>query len=395
MRLSRDIRLVAALAGFVLPALLTACTFDQQSVGVPASQIVVQAVLSLGRCQQKVLVERTLSGTIDLSHASRYDLNDPVRTGGGQPVSGATLSVTRSDGRQLIGAEAAQQAGGFGAGLYLLTEARCTTNPVIIGGGLYTLSVKTPDGHVVTGTTRMPDAPAVLPTSRLALFDRDRDTLRLGWTPARFARTYGLRVDTPHGPFFLFSDSTRYTLAGGLRNFFAANLERVFVPGFQQNVLVFASDTNYFDYYRSRNDPFTGSGIINRLSGGIGLFGSVVVIDERRLDVTQGPRDPSIEGEYVLREGDPGASAATSRLRIYVESPGEPAALSGWYTSLSIAGAREGFIGTRAGARVTLRLVVNQSAADAVDTFTAEQRGDSLVGTFASGSGRVVYVRQR
>ena len=385
---------LGVLSGLMGLALLPACTFDQQSVGVPASQIVVQAVLDLGRCQQKVLVERTLSGAIDVSQESRYDLNDPVRSGGGDPVSGATVSVTRSDGRQLIGAEAAQQAGGFGAGLYLLTEARCTSSPVIIGGGQYTLLVKTPDGHVVTGTTRMPDAPAVLPTSRLVLFDRDRDTLRLGWTPARVARTYGLRVDTPHGPFVLFSDSTHYTLAGGLRNFVAANLERVFIPGFQQNVLVFASDTNYFDYYRSRNDPFTGSGIINRLNGGIGLFGSVAVIDDRRLDVTQGARDPSIEGEYALREGGAAASTLATQLRLYVESPGQPASLSGWYTSPSIGGAHEGFIGTRSGARVTLRFLVNQSAADAVETFTAEQRGDSLVGSLASGSGRVVFVRR-
>jgi hypothetical protein len=35
------------------------------------------------------------------------------------------------------------------------------------------------------------------------------------------------------------------------------------------------TDTNYYDFVRSRSDPFTGRGFLNHLEGGIGVFGSV------------------------------------------------------------------------------------------------------------------------
>ena len=134
------------------------------------------------------------------------------------------------------------------------------------------------DGTVVTGTTIVPNSPLRFTPQALTPFDRDRDTVRLNWTAVKGARTYGLRVESPFGAFQFFSDSTKFTLPGGLRNIFASDFQRVFIPGFQQAVTLYAVDTNYFDYYRSRNDPFTGSGIINRLQGGIGLFGSIATI---------------------------------------------------------------------------------------------------------------------
>ena len=33
-----------------------------------------------------------------------------------------------------------------------------------------------------------------------------------------------------------------------------------------------AIDANIFDYVRTFNDPYTGSGIISRVQGGLGLF---------------------------------------------------------------------------------------------------------------------------
>ena len=52
-------------------------------------------------------------------------------------------------------------------------------------------------------------------------------------------------------------------------------------PGFRQDVLVAAVDSNFYDYYRTNNDPFTGAGIISRLTGGLGLFGSLVSAHDR------------------------------------------------------------------------------------------------------------------
>jgi hypothetical protein len=241
---------------------------------------------------------------------------------------------------------------------------------------------------VVTGTTVVPNIPSVGTSTRLDAFNRDRDSLVITWPRVTGARSYLIRAETPFGVFLLFSDSTRITLKGDLRNYFASSLQRVFVPGFRQRVTVAAVDSNYFDYYRSRNDPFTGSGIINSLQGGIGVFGAAVNIYGRTLDVTQDVREPSFEGIWDL--------VAAPRLvadvfRVYVETPGDPAALSGWYLRNRTSGAVDGMVGTRTNGRVILEFVANQSAVDTIAVFTGVQRGDSLIGTFGGVQGAVVY----
>ena len=106
------------------------------------------------------------------------------------------------------------------------------------------------------------------------------------------ARSYFVRVESPFGPFFLFTDSTAIRLTGDLRNIFAGDFQHVFIPGFRQDVFVGAVDSNFYDYYRTQNDPFTGAGIINRVNGGIGLFGSIVSIEHRHAD-DHGRSDPN------------------------------------------------------------------------------------------------------
>ena len=165
----------------------------------------------------------------------------------------------------------------------------------------YQLRVRTPDGAVVTGTTVIPDIAPVGAGARLDLFNRDRDSLRLTWRDVAGARAYLVRVESPFGAFLLFTDSTHITLKGDLRNYFASSLQRVFIPGFRQRVSVAAVDSNFFDYYRSRNDPFTGSGIINNLEGGIGLFGAAVNISARTLDVVQDAARARVRGPVGRR----------------------------------------------------------------------------------------------
>jgi hypothetical protein len=254
--------------------------------------------------------------------------------------------------------------------------------------------VRTPDGTVVTASTVVPDVTPFTPGSRLDPFDRDSDSLRLTWRAVRGARSYLLRVESPFGPFLLFSDSTHLTLPGSLRNYFASNLERVFIPGFRQRVSLAAVDSNYYDYYRSRNDPFTGSGIINTLRGGIGLFGSAVSINSRTLDVTQAPREPAFEGLYDVVTTPALPRPVADVMRLYVETPGDPSALSGWFTRNRNSGVLEGLIGSRTRGRVVIEFLDNQAAVDTVAVFSGTQVGDSLVGSYVGVEGRVVFRRR-
>ena len=369
----------------------SACTFDQQSLAVQPSQVVVHAVLDPGTMMQEVLVERTLSGAANIPEDLRFDPDDPINTGGGIPIGGAEITITGPDG-SIRGFE--QPAPGrpstYSTGRYLVRFGLggASTLPPLRRGVRYALRVRTPEGVVVTGSTVVPEILPVVPSSRPDAFNRDRDSLRIQWPDVRGARSFLVRAESPFGIFLLFSDSNRVTLKGDLRNYFANSLERVFIPGFRQRVTVAAVDSNYFDYYRSRNDPFTGSGIINNLEGGIGLFGSAVNIYGRTLDVVQDLDEPSFEGVWDLATGPP---LVAEVIRLYVETPGEPAALSGWYSRNRSAATLEGLIGTRTNGRVVLRFLANQSSVDSVVVFSGEQRGDSLVGTFVGVPGEVVF----
>jgi hypothetical protein len=379
--------------GVIALCVAAACTFDEKAIAVQPPQVVVHAVLDPGAQEQEVLVERTLSGAVDIRKNHRFDAEDPINTGDGIPVSGATVTITGPDGT-LTGFEARVNGrpSTYSTGRYLVVfgAGAAFASPPLRRGVRYQLRVSTPDGAVVTGSTVVPDINPVS-GSRLEAFNRDRDSVRLSWRSVAGARSYLVRAETPFGAFLLFTDSTHVTLDGDLRNYFASSLQRVFIPGFRQRVSVAAVDSNFFDYYRSRNDPFTGSGIISNLEGGIGLFGAAVSISTRTLDVVQDPREPAFEGLWDVAESP---RPILDVLRLYVETPGEPAALSGWYARRSGGGLQEGMIGTRTKGRVVLEFLANQVAVDTVAVFSGEQRGDSLVGGFVGVTGRVVFLKR-
>jgi hypothetical protein len=386
-----------ALARLGTTALLVAagCTFDEKAVAVQPPQVVVHAVLDPGTQEQEVLVERTLSGAVNVRDDMRFDSDDPINTGGGIPVAGAEVTITGPDGAvRGFETQAPGRPATYSTGRYVVVMGlgAVTGVPPLRRGARYVLRVRTPDGVAVTGTSVVPDFPPATASARSDLFNRDRDSVRIGWRSVPGARSYLLRTETPFGAFLLFTDSTHVTLKGDLRNYFASSLQRVFIPGFRQRVTVAAVDSNFFDYYRSRNDPFTGSGIINNLDGGIGLFGAAVNVATRILDVVQDVREPAFEGVWDI--------ALTTRpivdvLRVYVETTGDPAALSGWYAPSRGSGAFEGLIGTRSKDRVVLEFLANQAAVDTVAVFSGEQRGDSLVGEFVGVPGRVVFLKRR
>ena len=332
-------------------------------------------------------MERTLSGSVFILDHLSFNPNDPINSGGGVPVTRAAVTIVGPDGTT-IGSEVRYpaEAPSYGAGRFVLAMR-------VRPGARYQLTVRTLDGTTVTGSTLVPNAAPVAPSnlSPLVPFNRDRDSLAIVWNAVPFARTYGLRADSPFGAFLLFTDTTRLKLSGDIRNVFASNLQRLFIPGFRQTYTVFAVDTNFFDYYRSRNDPFTGSGIINHLSGGIGLFGSSVNIVQRTLDVTQQPVDPVLEGEYELVDGPAMDRRYIDVMRLYVETTGPTfASLSGWYSRDRNGSERDGIAGARDGKRIVLELLDNQDSRRKIAKFSGTQDGDSLVGTYDNVYGRVV-----
>ena len=169
------------------------------------------------------------------------------------------------------------------------------------------------------------------------------------------------------------------------------------IPGFRQDVLLAAVDSNFYDYYRTTNDPFTGSGIISRVTGGLGLFGSLVTLNTGSLTVVADQTE-AIEGRFrlVALEG-PDATGFAGQLTLYVESKAArgdlPTALSGRYVTGGPGARADGMIGEQRGSAVTLALLANQLAGDTADVFTGELRGDTLIGTYRHTRGTSIFVR--
>jgi hypothetical protein len=381
-------------------ASVSACEFGERVIATPERRVVVHAVLAPEFNAQSVLVEELLTGRVTVNDSLLGDADDPIVTGGGVPISDARVTVTDASGNVAIALEThvarPRPPGDGGTGVYRFVNAPSGPrgNTIMIqAGGRYELRVELRDGRVVTGTSVVPGAPnAPVPTATtFAQFNRDRDSLLLRWLPMPGARAYAVRVDSPLGPFFLFTDSTSFRVTGELRNLFSDRLPRVFLPGFRQTVSVAAVDVNYFDYYRSGSNPFTGSGIINRLEGGTGLFGAYVPIRTYSLQVV-GEVDERLEGRYLAQ-----TSAGREQLRLWIESrEGDVTLITGSYR---LPGEEQfGYTGTIEGGRVALRSFLNQDTRLVFRELVGEVRGDTLMlqvtrSLMAGDDGRRVFVK--
>jgi hypothetical protein len=164
----------------------------------------------------------------------------------------------------------------------------------LVPGGSYQLRVATRGGEVITGTTTIPSAiPAPVPA--LALFHRLRDTVRLSWAAVGGADGYEAQVWN-EGTVTVFGENyasydlrtlryaafldTSLTLAGTARHFD----DDIFFVDNTAMVVVYAVDANYYAYYRGVGDLFAGA-VPSRLTGGLGVFGAVVPVAQRRLAV--------------------------------------------------------------------------------------------------------------
>ena len=371
---------------------LASCELGEITVAKTTPSIVVHAVLNANVGTQVILIERTLSGAIPV-HDTTFNPADPIVSDGGIPVTGARVAIIDSAGLANPAVEDITTSGSSqGAGVYRVN----------FPGGLrlgmrYKLLVVTAQGEQVTAFTRVP-FPEFGSTGALSRpFNRDHDSVVVEWKKAAAARAYALRVESPFGPFFLFTDSLRFRMNGDLRNLFASDFPRVFIPGFRQDVIIAAVDSNFFDYYRTNNDPFTGSGIISRLNGALGMFGSMVTLNSGTLTVVADQTEP-IEGRFRVTAATGDAAAFVSTINLYIESPPAKgqgtAALSGRYTLGGPNARSDGIIGRLNGTSVSFALLANQLAGDTVDVFTGTLEGTTLSGKYKRRTGEVVFVKQ-
>lgn len=357
---------------------LGGCELAEVTVPVPPRGVVVHAVLNPDADEQVILVEAVLTGRVAVDDSSKLDPLDPVASRGGEPITGAAVRLfAGSDTVGIAATETRVVRAGVerGTGRYVVPRERLAIEP----GVRYRLLVRTGDAREVTGETRVPDAPPgwVPGQGSVAVpvtVDRATDTLRLDWSPVEGARTYAIRVDTPNGPWFLFSDSTRFRLAGTLRNFFVRGVPSVWYPGFRQVASVAAVDRNFYDYNRSGNDPWGGSGLISSVRGGIGLFGSVVPLVRREVTVRQAPRVP-----FDARWRGRTPAGAPFDLELWVETPGPTiSSVSG-----RVADGPDRFVlGTLQGETVRLAFL-EPVRLDTVALFTGRVVGDSISGEYS------------
>jgi len=378
-------------------ALCAACEIDRTAIPRTDPQLALHGVLSVTASSQVVLLERTRTGRVSLV-APPFDVGDPVVSDEGIAETGAQMTLVWPDGTTSIAKEDnTTRSDGKGQGIYRFA---------IDGGQLqrnatYRLTVRTTKGEVLTAETSVPGgAPAA--TASSATMDRSRDTLVLTWPATPGARSYFVRVETPLGPRSFFTEGTQVQLPGLLRNTERDELPHVFFPGFDQAVTVSAVDSNYYDWYRTHNDALSGEGLINRVSGGLGVFGSLVRLRFDSLTIVA-PQTRPVEGHYQFY-GTQAEALGTRYLSfdIYVESPAartdQSDALSGRYRPrprIDYFGCPVcGFLGTARDGHVELALLKDWSGADTVEVFNGQLFGDTLVGVFRFGGGPFRFVRR-
>ena len=374
--------------GTLVLAVGSACQFDAITVPQGRERPVVHAVLNPWAQDQLVLLERTLTGRVTVNDDMDYDRTNPIVSAGGIPISDARVVLYTSEGDSAVAVEDLRVRG-TGAGVYRIANSAVprddgsqTLQAIRIAPGrTYRLRITTPTGDTVTGETTLPMTQAVAPQESNRSFNRDTDTLRLFWDPVPLAQRYLIRIESPWGPMFLFTDALEARLPGSLRNVFQENLPSVFLPGFRSTVSLAAVDANYFDYFRSANDPFTGTGLINKLQGAVGVFGSVTELYSYRLSVSANLDDP-FEGWYEINRDRPGAPPLA--IKLYIESQaGRFTFLTGeqFGSSLMPAGS---VIGLKSGSDVSLAFLQFSSdvSRDTLAVFAGNVVGDSLIGNF-------------
>ena len=382
----------------LLPLLFAGCEIEKVSIPRTDSRVALHSVLSATAPTQVMLLERTRTGSVAVV-GSQFDAPDPLFTDAGITESNAFVRLVTPDGQTLVGLEdKTVRSDGKGFGVYRFD----LPGGALVRGAPYTLLVQTVAGENLSAETVMPGGVAAeVALSRT--FDRSRDTALLEWPAAPGARSYFVRIETPFGPRSFFTDSTRVRLTGDLRNVDTDALRRVFIPGFPQAVTVSAVDSNYYDWYRSHDDAVSGTGLVNRVRGGLGVFGSLVRLRYQDFQVVAPQGEPAAGTFVPLGPPDQLSVIPYLELQLYVESPaarGDQAdALSGRSrrrVSFGDTGCTVcGILGTTRDGRIELALLSGWSATDTMEVFTGEIRGDTIVGSYRGLGGVARFVKQR
>jgi hypothetical protein len=370
---------------------LAACEFGEITIPNSEPIVVVQAVMRPDQPRQWVLVEQTYTGV------------QPPDSGGtlipgespALPVTGATVTVRnlthRADPCGLTAFVERPDAPFLpqNRGVYWGSDS-C---PTMRAGDTLELRVLTPRGTFVSGRTVVPgvagfrlrvgDDQVSMPGPPLEL-NRDRDTLRAA-AVAPQGRALQLEVRRPtvtgsSAPaFWIAVDSIAIAVPGDLPDILTGfqvdtsgipdAFPPVFVAGATQLVTVGLADDAYFDFVRSGNIPPSGRGFINRLQGGMGVFGSMVAATSA-VRVVSDLDDPR-EGTYRL-SGTVLGVPIDVELELYVADAGRDSTAvtsfvdGQWYLGPIAASADGGFVGD------TLTLVLEQvssAARDSIATF--------------------------
>ena len=387
-----------ALVTLAFTATLAGCDFGRTVVPEGRDGLVVHAVLNPAVSEQVILVERALTGRNAVDETAPYDSLDPIVSGGGVPVSGARVVVYGPRGDSAVAVEdRAVRADRRGAGAYRVRHvpagiAQPAGGPLITltPGGSYRLRVSS-GADVVNGETTIPASP---PRNDIVVqpFNRDRDSVFIAWNPVDRAARYVVRIASPRGAFQLFVDDVEYLVAGALSNTSQVGLPNVFVPGFFQRVQVAAVDSNFHDYYRSGSDRFTGRGLLTRLQGGTGLFGSYVLLRTIELDVTA-DRAVLVEGSYRIESG--AGPGIPSGFTIYAEYGGQGpiTRLSGNYSQSVATTERHGVLGSFVVDQLTLAMLRGQTARDTALVLEGKLLSTVFTATVRGTNQRVTYRR--
>lgn len=256
-------RRAAPFAGAALAVFMAGACVHETPLQVTSTTIVVHSVLNALDDEQVVVVQETANGT-------------PLLT---VPADSATVTITGPDGVVMTAVEVPDSA--FTRVYQIALSAN---HERLVPGGTYRLHVRLRTGEEITGTTTIPDASPVLPPVALLPFNATTDTLRLSWPPVTGAASYEVRVQSTAGVYALFAD-TGVVLPGTLQSLEG---KAVFVGGLDHEVVVSAVDEAYYQYYRTSSDEFTGAAVQGNLTGAQGVFGSLVVVAVRALQVTAG-----------------------------------------------------------------------------------------------------------
>ena len=376
---------------------MSACEIEKVEIPRPDRRVAVHGVLSASAFNQVVLVERTRNGSV-APYGPSFELESPLGSDSGIAETGAIVSLVTPSGATLFAREDNTIFIGTGDGVYRFD----LSGSALERGKTYRLQVITRSGEKLTAETVVPSGvAAVVPETRT--FDRSGDALVVEWPATPGARAYLVRVESPFGPRAFFTADTRVRLTGDLRNPELDALPRVFIPGFPQAVTVSAVDSNFYDWYRTSNDVLSGTGIVNRVTGGLGVFGSLVRLRMLDLNVVAPQREP-IAGSYSFI-GTDAERTSTPYLSVdlYVESPAarsdQADALSGRSfrrRSLGEPGCVScGVLGTMQDGQVELNFLRGFTPRDTEETFVGQLRGDTLVGTYRGAGGIGRFLKEK